>query len=57
MPDAKELDQRHTAKVVWVDASFASSSSRQFRVWAELPNKDGYFKAGTTVTMVIQPTE
>ncbi|MBY0527081.1 MAG: HlyD family efflux transporter periplasmic adaptor subunit [Gemmataceae bacterium] len=57
VPDAKEIDARFTAKVVWVDRSLESSSARQFRVWAELPNKDGRFLPGSTVTMVAQPTK
>ena len=55
-PPAGEGEQALTAEVTLIERAL-ESSSRQARVWAELPNPDGRLLPGTTVTMVIEPLE
>ncbi len=57
IPSLKDLERRYTATVTLVEKSTAESSSRQVRVWAELPNPDEELLPGTSATLVIQPGE
>jgi len=54
MPEAKQIDEKLTAKVSLVEKSL-DASSRQVRIWAEVDNKSGWLVPGGTATIVIPP--
>jgi WD40 repeat protein len=52
VPPAPECEPRLTAEVTLLERG-VETSTRQVRIWAELPNPDGRLLPGTTVTLVL----
>jgi WD40 repeat protein len=56
VPPAPECERRLTAEVTLLERA-VETSTRQVRIWAELPNPDGRLLPGTTVTLVLDDGE
>jgi WD40 repeat protein len=54
VPTRQEIECQRTAEVTLVERA-VETSTRQVRVWAELPNPDGQLLPGTTGTLVLCP--